>query len=72
MLTIETARVFEPLLKPSRYKGAWGGRGSGKSHYMAGDGRYPPNCSSQQMCIALVFSRSPHESLLTELGLLVR
>jgi phage terminase large subunit len=36
MLTIETARAFEPLLKPSRYKGAWGGRGSGKSHYMAG------------------------------------
>jgi phage terminase large subunit len=36
MLTIETARIFEPLLKPSRYKGAWGGRGSGKSHYMEG------------------------------------
>jgi hypothetical protein len=36
MLTIDTARVFEPLTKPSRYKGAWGGRGSGKSHFMAG------------------------------------
>jgi hypothetical protein len=36
MLTIETARVFEPLLKLSRYKGAFGGRGSGKSHFMAG------------------------------------
>jgi hypothetical protein len=35
-LSIETARIFEPLLKPSRYKGAWGGRGSGKSHFMAG------------------------------------
>jgi phage terminase large subunit len=35
-LSIETARIFEPLLKLSRYKGAWGGRGSGKSHYMAG------------------------------------
>jgi phage terminase large subunit len=35
-LQIDTARVFEPLLKPSRYKGAWGGRGSGKSHFMAG------------------------------------
>src|SRR5512140_838698 len=35
-MQIETARVFAPLLKPSRYKGAWGGRGSGKSHYMAG------------------------------------
>lgn len=27
--------MFEPLLKPSRYKGAWGGRGSGKSHFFA-------------------------------------
>jgi len=36
MLTIDTARIFEPLLQSSRYKGPWGGRGSGKSHYMAG------------------------------------
>jgi phage terminase large subunit len=35
-LQIETAKVFEPLLQPSRYKGAWGGRGSGKSHFFAG------------------------------------
>jgi phage terminase large subunit len=35
-LPIPTARIFEPLLAPSRYKGAWGGRGSGKSHFMAG------------------------------------
>ena len=35
-LAINTAKVFGPLLKPSRYKGAWGGRGSGKSHFMAG------------------------------------
>lgn len=28
--------VFQPLLKPARYKGAWGGRGSGKSHFFAG------------------------------------
>ena len=27
--------VFEPLLKPARYLGAWGGRGSGKSHFFA-------------------------------------
>jgi phage terminase large subunit len=25
--------VFEPLLAPSRYKGLYGGRGSGKSHF---------------------------------------
>ena len=34
-LDIETARVFKPLLGPARYKGAWGGRGSGKSHFFA-------------------------------------
>lgn len=34
-LEIQTARVFVPLLQPSRYKGAWGGRGSGKSHFFA-------------------------------------
>lgn len=32
-LRIETAKVFEPLLHPARYKGAHGGRGSGKSHF---------------------------------------
>jgi len=34
-IEIETAPVFKPLLYPSRYKGAWGGRGSGKSHFFA-------------------------------------
>lgn len=34
-LNLNVARVFVPLLKPSRYKGAWGGRGSGKSHFFA-------------------------------------
>jgi phage terminase large subunit len=34
-LQIKTAEVFEPLLQPSRYKGAHGGRGSGKSHFFA-------------------------------------
>ena len=32
-LKIPTAKVFEPLLKPARYKAAHGGRGSGKSHF---------------------------------------
>ena len=32
-LQIKTAEVFEPLLQPARYKGAYGGRGSGKSHF---------------------------------------
>ena len=35
-LDIPTARVFVPLLDAARYKGAWGGRGSGKSHFFAG------------------------------------
>ena len=35
VLSIDTAAVFEPLLAPARYKGAWGGRGSGKSHFFA-------------------------------------
>lgn len=34
-LRIETPRVFAPLLKPARYLGVWGGRGSGKSHFFA-------------------------------------
>jgi phage terminase large subunit len=34
-LNLPTARVFVPLLQPSRYKGARGGRGSGKSHFFA-------------------------------------
>ncbi|RVT90723.1 PBSX family phage terminase large subunit [Rhodovarius crocodyli] len=34
-MQIETPRVFLPLLEPSRYKGAFGGRGSGKSHFFA-------------------------------------
>jgi Phage terminase large subunit len=33
ILKIPTAKIFEPLLQPSRYKSAWGGRGSGKSHF---------------------------------------
>jgi phage terminase large subunit len=33
---LERAEIFKPLLKPSRYKGAYGGRGSGKSHFFAG------------------------------------
>jgi phage terminase large subunit len=33
---IPVAEVFEPLLKPARYRIAWGGRGSGKSTFFAG------------------------------------
>lgn len=34
-LRVEVPRAFKPLLGPARYKGAWGGRGSGKSHFFA-------------------------------------
>ena len=30
ILKIPTAKAFEPLLQPARYKAAFGGRGSGK------------------------------------------
>ena len=33
VLPLPTAKVFMPLLEPARYKGAYGGRGSGKSHF---------------------------------------
>lgn len=32
---IHVPRAFKPLLQPARYKGAHGGRGSGKSHFFA-------------------------------------
>jgi hypothetical protein len=34
-LNINTPRVFLPLVAQATYKGAWGGRGSGKSHFFA-------------------------------------
>src|ERR1700761_8341756 len=33
ILKIPTAKIFEPLLARARYKGVYGGRGSGKSHF---------------------------------------
>jgi len=35
VLHVKHAPVFEKLLEPSRYKAAFGGRGSGKSHFFA-------------------------------------
>lgn len=34
-LRIQTAKAFLPLIEHARYKGAYGGRGSGKSHFFA-------------------------------------
>lgn len=52
-LRIETAEVFEPLLAYRRYKGARGGRGSGKSHFFAGSvvERCLMNPASRIVCI---------------------
>lgn len=36
MAQLDIPAVFAPLLQPARYKGAFGGRGSGKSHFFAG------------------------------------
>lgn len=36
MAGLEVPEVFAPLMRPARYKGAHGGRGSGKSHFFAG------------------------------------
>ncbi len=35
-LQLPTPEVFAPLLQPARYKGAYGGRASAKSHFFAG------------------------------------
>ena len=36
MSRLEVPAVFAPLVEPKRYKGAFGGRGSGKSHFFGG------------------------------------
>lgn len=35
IIELPLARVYLPFLQPARYKGAWGGRGSAKSHEFA-------------------------------------
>ena len=35
-MDIKFPDVFRPLVAPARFKGAWGGRGSGKSHFFGG------------------------------------
>lgn len=81
-LQIPTAEVFAPLLEPARYKGAWGGRGSGKSHFFAGLGiedalRFPGDAGEglRMVCIrevqkALKYSaKGLLEAKLQEFGL---
>lgn len=82
-LDLKTARVFAPLLEPARYKGAHGGRGSGKSHFFAEmlmeDCLYEPGASGGEgmraVCIREVqkdlsqSSKALLESKLSSLGL---
>lgn len=51
-LSIETPEVFEPLLHPARYKGAHGGRGSGKSHFF-GELWLEENISEKLDCVCV-------------------
>ena len=45
--------AFVPLWSPARYKGAYGGRGSGKSHNFAAMGviRCAQNAGTRGVCI---------------------
>jgi phage terminase large subunit len=50
-LDIPIARAFLPLLEPKRYKGAHGGRGSGKSHFFGE--RLVVDCLSEKGMLAV-------------------
>lgn len=52
VLEFPLARVFVPLREPARYKGAYGGRGSGKSHFFAE--RLIRNCLKQQTRVVCI------------------
>jgi hypothetical protein len=59
VLKIPTARIFEPLLAPARYKGVYGGRGSGKCivwDTVLGLGTTPPLKGDVSMWAGLVMS----------------
>lgn len=53
VLEIKTPEVFVPLLEPARYKGAFGGRGAGKSHGFAEllIEEHTANPNQQSVCI---------------------
>ncbi len=63
VLTISTARVFLPLLKPARYKGVRGGRGAAKSHFTAE--KIIEDCATEHQRVACLreFQSSMAESV---------
>jgi phage terminase large subunit len=50
-IEIPVARAFLPLLKPARFKGTWGGRGSGKSWFWAGEALEALLAGKNVLCI---------------------
>ena len=66
ILRIPTARVFEPLLAAARYKGLYGGRGSGKSHFFGE--LMVETCQAEQRTLAQS-SKRLIESKIAALGL---
>ena len=68
-LTIATPRAFTPLLGSARYKGAYGGRGSGKSHFFAE--RLVEECvaepTTRAVCVREI-QRSLEQSVKTLIG----
>lgn len=68
-MQIPTAEVFVPLLDPARYKGAHGGRGSGKSQFFGGLGledamRFPGEAGEgmRMVCIREVQKSLKHSA----------
>lgn len=60
ILEIATPRVFAPLLAPKRYKAAFGGRGSGKSHHFAED---IVDAAVRRSCLRVVCVREVQKTL---------
>ena len=67
-LQLQAGRSFAPLLKPARYKGAHGGRGSGKSHFFA---EMLIARANSQLGFRAVCLREIHKSLKNSVKLLV-
>lgn len=67
-LSIEIAEAFRPLLVPARYKGAHGGRGSGKSHFFSS---MAVSLCLQQPGARIVCAREVQRSLRDSVKLLI-
>jgi phage terminase large subunit len=59
-LTVQAAKKLIPLLKPNRYKGAYGGRGGTKSHFFA------------ELLILTCFSRKTRAACIREVQVTIK